>query len=85
MDRPSNKQIGMLSYMMRSNFPKVLREKIDERGRDTKLMDLEQFAMNNLDKYQLSSFLNIICDEDLQEDFREIFIREYLLAKGYEV
>lgn len=83
-ERATDKQIGMLVYTVKSEFPDALTPHMDDRGSDMRYTDLEVFARTNLGKYHISSLINVISDSDFDEKWRADFLADYLRGKGFE-
>lgn len=84
-ERATDKQIGMLVYVVRNEYPEAIPSHKDERGEEMKYNDLDMFARTKLDKYQVSSLINVVSDPDFDETWRQDFLIDYLKAKGFEL
>lgn len=83
LEKATDKQVGMLVYTIKSEFPETLTEHRDNEGADMRYNDLKLFAMSHLGKYHISSLINIITDPDFEENWRADFLADYLKGKGF--
>ncbi len=81
--KPSQKQINMLAYVIRSSgwtdhLPKAITDGVDERW-----MVLRDWAEDKLTRYQLGSLINFLEDDELPEDWRVNLMTEYFAYKQH--